>query len=133
MNKQVVLSNNVRGEVVGKRLAFNLPTAAAGDVNKDNVIDILDALAVQTYWGTNKATADFNFDKVVDKKDMDYIIENFGLKNPTVSNAPKAKTAYKGVTLDNVLTQLGLQYSRHEEKLFIDFSFSMCTQHEHNL
>ncbi|PGL73260.1 S8 family serine peptidase [Bacillus sp. AFS055030] len=109
MNKQVVLSNNVRGEVVGKRIAFNLPIAAAGDVNKDNVIDILDALAVQTYWGTNKATADFNFDKVVDKKDMDYIVENFGLKNPTVSSAPKAKTAYKGVTLDDVLTQLGLQ------------------------
>ncbi|MFF3023380.1 S8 family serine peptidase [Gottfriedia sp. NPDC057948] len=109
MNKQIVLSNNVRGEIVGKRLAFNLPTAAAGDVNKDNVIDILDALAVQTYWGTNKATADFNFDKVVDKKDMDYIVKNFGLKNPTVSNAPKAKTAYKGVTLDDVLTQLGLQ------------------------
>ncbi|KQL38733.1 hypothetical protein AN960_12185 [Bacillus sp. FJAT-25509] len=109
MNKQVVLSNNVRGEIVGKRLAFNLPTAAAGDVNKDNVIDILDALAVQTYWGTNKATADFNFDKVVDKKDMDFIVKNFGLKNPTVSNVPKAKTAYKGVTLDDVLTQLGLQ------------------------
>ncbi|PEL09930.1 S8 family serine peptidase [Bacillus sp. AFS017336] len=109
MNKQVVLANIVRGEVVGKRLAWNLPTAAAGDVNKDNVIDILDALAVQTYWGTNKATADFNFDKVVDKKDMDFIVKNFGLKNPTVSNAPKAKTAYKGVTLDDVLTQLGLQ------------------------
>ncbi|MEH7514832.1 dockerin type I domain-containing protein, partial [Gottfriedia acidiceleris] len=109
MSRQLVLSNNVRGEIVGKRLAWNLPTAAAGDVNKDNVIDILDALAVQTYWGTNKATADFNFDKVVDKKDMDYIVKNFGLKNPTVSNAPKAKTAYKGVTLDDVLTQLGLQ------------------------
>ncbi|XRG79071.1 S8 family serine peptidase [Rossellomorea sp. GAMAL-10_SWC] len=109
MNKQMVLADEVRGEIVGKRLGWNLPLAAAGDVNKDNVIDILDALAVQTYWGTNKATADFNFDKVVDKKDMDYIVKNFGLKNPTVSNAPKAKTAYKGVTLDEVLTQLGLQ------------------------
>ncbi|MFF3024418.1 S8 family serine peptidase [Gottfriedia sp. NPDC057948] len=109
MNKQIVLSNKVRGEVVGRWLNWNLPLAAAGDVNKDNVIDILDALAVQTYWGTNKATADFNFDKVVDKKDMDYIVKNFGIKNPTVSNAPKAKTTYKGVTLDDVLSQLGLQ------------------------
>ncbi|MEH7451570.1 S8 family serine peptidase [Gottfriedia acidiceleris] len=109
MNKQLVLAKLVRGEVVGRWLGWNLPLAAAGDVNKDNVIDILDALAVQTYWGTNKATADFNFDKIVDKKDMDFIVKNFGLKNPTVSNAPKAKTAYKGVTLDDVLTQLGLQ------------------------
>lgn len=109
MNKQLVLSNKIRGEIVGKRLAWNLPTAAAGDVNKDNVIDVLDAIAVQTYWGTNKATADFNFDTVVDKKDMDYIVKNFGLQNPTVENAPKAKGSYKGVTLDTILSQLGIK------------------------
>ncbi|PNB76480.1 hypothetical protein C1X30_33495, partial [Pseudomonas sp. FW305-BF6] len=66
-------------------------------------------LAVQTYWGTNKASADINFDKVVDKKDMDFIVKNFELKNPTVSNAPKPKTSYKGATLDTVLSQLGLK------------------------
>ncbi|PGZ88592.1 S8 family serine peptidase [Bacillus sp. AFS029533] len=109
MQKQLYLSNEVRGETVGKRLRYLLETASAGDVNKDNVIDILDAIAVQTYWGTNKASADFNFDKVVDKKDMDFIIKNYGLKNPTVANAPKAKTSYKGVTLDTVLSQLGLE------------------------
>ena len=109
MNRQLVLSNNVRGEIVGKRLAWNLPVAAAGDVNKDNVIDVLDALAVQTYWGTNKASADFNFDKVVDKKDMDFIVENFRSQNPTVTNSPKAKSSYKGVTLDTILSQLGLK------------------------
>lgn len=42
----IVLSNEVRGETVGKRLLYNLPTAATGDTNKDNVIDIFDALAV---------------------------------------------------------------------------------------
>jgi len=109
MNKQLVLSNNVRGEIVGKRLGWNLPTAAAGDVNKDDVIDVLDALAVQTYWGTNKTSADFNFDKVVDAKDMNYIVQNYGLKNPTVDNAPKAKTSYKGATLETLLSQLGLK------------------------
>ncbi|MEH6936742.1 S8 family serine peptidase [Bacillus sp. JJ664] len=109
MNKQFVLADEVRGEIVGKRLSWNLSVAAAGDVNKDNVIDVLDALAVQTYWGTNKASADFNFDKVVDKKDMDYIVKNFGLQNPTVTDAPKAKSSYKGVSLDGVLGQLGLK------------------------
>ncbi|MES9684996.1 hypothetical protein ABWK22_19260, partial [Gottfriedia acidiceleris] len=66
------------------------------------------ALAVQTYWGTNKASADFNFDKVVDAKDMDYVVKNFGLQNSTVPSPPKAKKSYKGATLDSILTDLGL-------------------------
>jgi hypothetical protein len=109
MNQKFELYSDVRGEIVGKRIRYNLPIAVAGDTNKDNVIDILDALAVQTYWGTNKASADFNFDKVVDAKDMNYVVKNYGLQNPTVENAPKAKTSYKGATLDTVLSQLGLQ------------------------
>ncbi|PEJ49318.1 hypothetical protein CN692_22995 [Bacillus sp. AFS002410] len=109
MYKDIVMSDNVRGEVIGKRLNFSLSQAKAGDTNKDNVIDILDALNVQTYWNSNKASADFNFDGVVNKKDMDYIVKNYGLQNSTVPNPPKAKTAYKGVTLDDVLTQLGLK------------------------
>jgi hypothetical protein len=109
MSQNFEMYSDVRGEIVGKRLKYNLPIAAAGDTNKDNVIDILYALAVQTYWGTNKASADFNFDKVVDAKDMDYIVQNYGLQNPTVKNVPKAKTSYKGATLDTVLSQLGLK------------------------
>ncbi|UPM56540.1 Fn3-like domain-containing protein [Gottfriedia acidiceleris] len=108
MYRKMNLADEVRGELVGKRMVWNLTQAAAGDVNKDNVIDILDAIAVQTYWGTNKATADFNFDKVVDKKDMYYIVKNFGLQNSTVDNSPKPKTTYKGKTLDNILKDLGL-------------------------
>ncbi|WP_129690237.1 dockerin type I domain-containing protein [Gottfriedia acidiceleris] len=81
----------------------------AGDANKDNVIDVLDALKVQTFWGTNKASADFNFDKVVDAKDMNYVVKNFGLRNSSVPNAPKAKTSYKGATLESILTKLGLK------------------------
>ncbi|PEJ52241.1 hypothetical protein CN692_22060 [Bacillus sp. AFS002410] len=109
MTKSLLLSEEVRGEQLGKRLGFNLAQAAAGDTNKDNVIDILDALNIQTFWGTNKTSADLNFDGVVNKKDMDYVIKNYGLQNSTVPNPPKAKTAYKGVTLDDVLTQLGLK------------------------
>lgn len=108
MHKQFVLSNEVRGETVGKWLRTNLPTAAAGDTNKDDVIDILDALAVQKNWGTDNASTDFNFDKVVDEKDMNFIIKNFGLQNPTVNDAPKAKNSYKGATLDSIRNELGL-------------------------
>lgn len=55
----------------------------------------------------SKVSADFNFDKVVDKKDMDYIIKNFGLQNKTAQNVPKPKTSYKGAMLDSILEQVG--------------------------
>lgn len=108
MHRQLVLSNEVRGETVGKRLSYHLPIAAAGDTNKDDVIDILDAIAVQKNWGTDNPSTDFNFDKVVDSKDMNYIIKNFGLQNPTVADAPKVKSSYKGATLDSIIKELGL-------------------------
>jgi hypothetical protein len=64
---------------------------------------------MQKNWGTKTTGSDLNFDRPVDNKDdMEYIIKNYGLQNPSVSDAPKAKTSYKGVTLDDVLTQLGL-------------------------
>ncbi|MGG0175614.1 S8 family serine peptidase [Gottfriedia acidiceleris] len=84
-------------------------TATAGDVNKDNVIDIMDALAIQTYWGTNKRSADINFDGKVDVNDFAYVYYNYGLGNPTNPNAnPKAKKTYKGQTLESIIVELGL-------------------------
>lgn len=109
MHQKVVLSDEIRGETVGKWYKYSLATAAAGDVNKDDVIDILDAVAVQSNWGKDYVAADFNFDKVVDGKDMNYIVKNFGLRNSTVTDAPKAKTSYKGETLESILSSLGLK------------------------
>ncbi|MFB7139172.1 S8 family serine peptidase [Gottfriedia sp. NPDC056225] len=80
-----------------------------GDVNKDNVIDIKDAIYIQTYWGTNKRDADINYDGVVDEKDMQYVINNYLMQNPFVDNSPKAVKKTKGETIDDVLTDLGLE------------------------
>ncbi|PEL14018.1 S8 family serine peptidase [Bacillus sp. AFS017336] len=80
-----------------------------GDVNKDNVIDINDAIYIQTYWGTNKRDADINFDGVVDEKDMQYVINNYMMQNPWNENSPKPVKKYKGKTLDDVLQALGLE------------------------
>ncbi|PFM80630.1 hypothetical protein COJ46_10490 [Bacillus sp. AFS077874] len=80
-----------------------------GDVNKDNVIDVKDALYIQTYWGTNKRDADINYDGVVDEQDMQYVIDNYSMQNPWNDNAPKAVKKYKGETLDDVLKDLGLE------------------------
>ncbi|PEJ60560.1 hypothetical protein CN692_00265 [Bacillus sp. AFS002410] len=83
--------------------------ATAGDVNKDNVIDINDALAIQTYWGTNKRSADINFDGTVDAKDFAYVEKNFLMQNPAVDNAPKPVKKYKGKDLADIKSDLGIQ------------------------
>jgi len=86
-----------------------LPTATSGDVNKDDVIDVLDALAIQTYWETNKRSADINFDSTVDAKDLAFVEKNYLMQNPWVVAPPKAVKKYKGETLESVKSQLGLQ------------------------
>ncbi|EPD53717.1 hypothetical protein HMPREF1210_00540 [Paenisporosarcina sp. HGH0030] len=103
------LFDDIRGELIGRYFRDSLNVAPAGDVNKDDVIDVLDAIELQKHWGTNNVATDFNFDKIVDKKDMDLLINNYELQNSTVPNPPKAKTSYKGSTLDTVLIQLGLK------------------------
>ncbi|WP_179874413.1 S8 family serine peptidase [Bacillus sp. AFS002410] len=80
-----------------------------GDVDKNNVIDVKDALYIQTYWGTNKRDADINYDGVVDEQDMQYVINNYFMQNPWNDNAGKPVKKFKGETLDDVLTDLGLE------------------------
>ncbi|TDL71130.1 hypothetical protein E2R56_19100 [Rhodococcus qingshengii] len=109
ISKSLVLSYDVRGEIIGRDMSYLLSPAKAGDVNKDHVIDVLDAIELQKNWGKNTSGSDLNFDGIVDQKDMDYVIKNYGLQNDSVPNAPKAKDTYKGVTLDMVLRQLGLK------------------------
>ncbi|XZF76991.1 dockerin type I domain-containing protein [Bacillus sp. AL-1R] len=89
----------------------SLPTRplTAGDVNGDNVIDIMDALAIQTYWETNKRSADINFDGNVDAKDFAFVEKNFGLQNHVIPNAPTPKKKYKGLTLADIKKELGIQ------------------------
>ncbi|MFB7138711.1 S8 family serine peptidase [Gottfriedia sp. NPDC056225] len=86
----------------------------AGDVNKDNVIDVLDAEYIKTYWGTNKRAADINFDGVVDEKDMKLVKLNYLKKNSTLEylhpgTSPEAKKKYKGDTLESIMSELGIE------------------------
>ncbi len=83
--------------------------ALGGDVNKDNVIDVNDALAIQTYWQTNKRSADINFDGTVDAKDLAFVERNYLTQNVTVSNPPKAVKKAKGATLESIKALLGIK------------------------
>ncbi|PGM55866.1 S8 family serine peptidase [Bacillus sp. AFS053548] len=109
VKKTFTIGLKENGEVKPYSKALYYENAPAGDVNKDNVIDVKDALYIQTYWGTNKRAADINFDGVVDAKDMQYVINNYLMQNPWNDNSPKAATKYKSKTLDDVLVALGLE------------------------
>ncbi|WP_129688900.1 S8 family serine peptidase [Gottfriedia acidiceleris] len=92
----------------------DIENATAGDVNKDNVIDIKDALAIQASFGAHAADgnynrgADINFDGVIDGKDFAYVEENFALQNSTVDNAPAPVKKINGKTLVDIKQELGL-------------------------
>ncbi|PEL08097.1 S8 family serine peptidase [Bacillus sp. AFS017336] len=97
-----------KGELYGKAYSTINAKLIAGDVNQDNVIDIQDALYVQTYWGTNKRSADINFDGTVDAKDFAFVEKNYLQQNPSVQNAPTPKKKYKNATLETIKSELGL-------------------------
>ncbi|PGL73170.1 S8 family serine peptidase [Bacillus sp. AFS055030] len=99
---------NEKGELIGQFKKIDLPLLLGGDVNGDDVIDVLDALFIQTYWGTNKRSADINIDGNVDVKDLAFVEKNYLMQNPSVENAPKPKSKYKMKTLEIVKSELGL-------------------------
>ncbi|PGL67417.1 hypothetical protein CN925_19585 [Bacillus sp. AFS055030] len=85
------------------------PTIGAkpGDINKDNVIDVMDAIYIQTYWGTNKRSADINFDGIVDGKDLAFVENNYLIQNPFVTVSSKPVKKFKGSTLESIKSDLG--------------------------
>ncbi|UAL46432.1 S8 family serine peptidase [Sutcliffiella horikoshii] len=97
------------GKVTSQRKYLPYKTAIAGDVNKDDVIDVMDAVYIQTHWGTNKREADINYDGIVDEKDIAFVVNNYSMQNPTIQNAPKPKKNYKGQTLEKILNELNIQ------------------------
>ncbi|PEJ56535.1 hypothetical protein CN692_16990 [Bacillus sp. AFS002410] len=91
---------------VGEKKFINKKLASAGDVNKDNVIDILDAIYLQEHWGTNDRKGDINFDGKVDMTDMNYIKQNFLKENPTVPHQNQPKSTENGKTLQSIIESL---------------------------
>ncbi|MBO9130412.1 S8 family serine peptidase [Bacillus sp. 165] len=95
-----------REQGLGELQYFSFKTAIAGDVNKDNVIDIQDAVYVKDHWNTSDRNADINFDGTVDMKDMEYIKLNYLLENPTVQPSKKPSENAHGKRLEDILEEL---------------------------
>ena len=100
---------NDGGKVSHQNKYLKYKTAIGGDVNKDDVIDVMDAVHIHTYWGTNKPEADINYDGNVDAKDIAFVENNYFMQNPTIKNGSKPKKSYKGQTLDIILKKLNVQ------------------------
>ncbi|MFJ7934603.1 S8 family serine peptidase [Sporosarcina sp. NPDC096371] len=97
-----------KGKIVSQNKYLTYQPAQGGDVNKDDVIDVMDALYIQTHWGKNKREADINYDGKVDAKDLEFVQKNYLMRNPTVDNAPKPVERFKGKTLEHILRELGM-------------------------
>lgn len=97
------------GEIKPFTRTLYYQSAHAGDVNKDNVIDVNDALSIQSNWNTDKREADINFDGAVDAKDMKYVINNYLMQNPWMINSPEPVKTHNGETLESVLEALNIQ------------------------
>ncbi|PUB08207.1 S8 family serine peptidase [Paenisporosarcina sp. OV554] len=109
VHKNFTIGFHEDGKVTYQNLFLRPNPAIAGDVNKDDVIDVMDALYIQTYWGTNKREADINFDEKVDAKDLAFVEKNYLMQNPTINYAPTPKKKYKSQTLETVKRALGIQ------------------------
>lgn len=91
---------------------INLPNTflTPGDINGDNVIDVMDAVEIKKYWGTDNRSADINFDGIVNKQDMWSVYLNYLAKNPTTLNVPQPIETYNGQTLQDIMNELGIKF-----------------------
>ncbi|MFB7139544.1 S8 family serine peptidase [Gottfriedia sp. NPDC056225] len=105
-SKTVQIGRDYYGQWIGTQRTEDVRPSYAGDVNGDEVIDILDAFAIETFWGTNKRSADINFDGIVDMTDFAFVEQNFLFSNPEVDNVATPKKAFKGKKLADIKKEL---------------------------
>ncbi|WP_057913087.1 S8 family serine peptidase [Peribacillus muralis] len=108
ISQQLPIGVTRDNEVWGQLLQYFSKNIVAGDVNQDQVIDILDAMAVQKAWNTSDRAADINFDGIVNAKDMSYIQNNYQKQNADANNPPSPLDEKDGKTLNDILNELGI-------------------------
>ena len=99
------------GEDIGQYLftAAKQPTAAAGDVNGDKMIDISDVIQVVAFYGEDHKKEDLNQDGIVDEKDVRFIEKNFLRVGPDAPKNKKPKEKHGNKGLEDFLRALGLE------------------------
>ncbi|QKE76066.1 S8 family serine peptidase (plasmid) [Arthrobacter citreus] len=97
------------GKKIGLSKTLNTDFIQAGDVNGDDVVDVLDAIEIKNHYNTIYRNADINFDGTVDAKDMTSVTYYYKRKNPNVADSPEPKLELNGMTLDSILRDLGIK------------------------
>ncbi|MBO9128802.1 S8 family serine peptidase [Bacillus sp. 165] len=97
-----------RGIDIGEWITYPTVGAKPGDINKDNTIDILDAILLQDNWGTNNRATDINFDGTTDAKDFSLLEKYYLTENPFVIETPTPQTEKNGKTIESIKKDLGL-------------------------
>ncbi|MFJ7936297.1 S8 family serine peptidase [Sporosarcina sp. NPDC096371] len=99
------------GEDVGQYIQKQgaQPTAVAGDVNQDGMIDIKDVIQAVAFYGKENKQADINQDGIVNEADIRFIEKNFLKVGPDTpkNKKPQEKSGKKG--LADFLRAIGLQ------------------------
>ncbi|PEC47837.1 hypothetical protein COJ46_23670 [Bacillus sp. AFS077874] len=93
---------------IGENISYPTVRENAGDLNKDNVIDIYDVILLEQNWGTNNRNADINYDGKVDSLDFKLLETNYLKENDYVLDTPTGVKEYNGKTIDSIKKSLGI-------------------------
>ncbi|UOY92474.1 S8 family serine peptidase [Ectobacillus sp. JY-23] len=98
-----------KGELIGTSKTLDSMSMTAGDVNGDDVVDVLDAIEIRNHYNTDYRNADINFDGIVNAQDLFSVDLNYRKTNPSVADAPKPKLEHNGMTMESILKELGIR------------------------
>ncbi|MBX9975074.1 S8 family serine peptidase [Cytobacillus firmus] len=102
------IGRNEHGIDIGEQINYTTAISKPGDINKDNTIDILDAILLQKHWGTNDRNTDINFDGTTDVKDFKLLEKYYLTENDFVLETPEPQTEANGKTIDTIKKDLGI-------------------------
>ncbi|MET3195279.1 S8 family serine peptidase [Gottfriedia sp. OAE603] len=93
---------------IGENISYPTVRENAGDINKDNVIDIYDVILLEQFWGTNNRNTDINYDGLVDTKDFKLLEANYLKENDYVLDTPTGVKEFNGKTIESIKKMLGV-------------------------
>ncbi|MGM0753765.1 MAG: S8 family serine peptidase [Bacillota bacterium] len=96
------------GVDIGEYITYYMAVSKPGDINKDNAIDIHDALLLQDHWGTDYRNTDINFDGTTDEKDFTLLEKYYLSENDFVLDTPDPQSEVDGNTIDTIKEELGI-------------------------
>ncbi|WP_417898228.1 S8 family serine peptidase [Bacillus haimaensis] len=96
------------GIEIGEYLNYRTAVSKPGDINKDNAIDIHDAIMVEKHWGTDYRNTDINFDGTTDAKDFKLLEKYYLSENDFVLDTPNPEEEAEGKTIESIKKALGI-------------------------